>query len=275
MKDNFLSRIVEQKKAKIERLKTSAPLSETEVMRGEGKSRAIGAFFNALNKEDRLNFIAEIKKASPSKGILREEFDPVEIAIDYESNAAAAISVLTEEDHFLGSFDHLKLVRQNCSRPLLRKDFVVDPYQIYESVTAGADAVLLVVAILDLQTLSQLLEAARRVGLDALVEVHNMPELKMALQCGAEMIGINNRDLKTFKVDLQVTVQLAPHVPDPVLLVSESGITTADDVRILREAGCDGFLVGELFMKSESPGKALRELMIRSFNLSPNLERAR
>ena len=272
MEESILIRIIERKKAKIEHLKETMPLSEAEVSRkAAGKPLTLRSFFDALNRTDRLNFIAEIKKASPSKGLLREQFDPVEIGIEYESNGAAAISVLTEEDHFQGSLEHLKRVRQNCSPPILRKDFVFDAYQIYEAAVAGADAILLIVAALDRQTLFQLQEVAHRIGLDALVEVHNLQELKMALECEARIIGINNRDLNTFKVDLQTTLQLAPYVPDPTILVSESGITTPDDIRILRDVGCDAFLVGELFMKSPHPGKALRDLMIRSFDLTMNL----
>ena len=267
MEENVLTRIVNKKKARVEQLKKTAPVAEAQVSRAEaGKPLATRPFFNALDRTDRLNFIAEVKKASPSKGILREQFDPAEIAIDYESHGAAAISVLTEEDYFLGSLGHLRLVRQNVSCPILCKDFILDPYQIYEAAAAGADAVLLIVAVLDPETLVRLLEVAHRIGKDTLVEVHSLPELNTALECGAKIIGINNRDLKTFKVDLQTSLQLAPHVPDSILLVSESGISTADDIRILREVGCDAFLLGEHFMKSEQPGKALRELMIRSLN---------
>ena len=271
MEESILTKIIEQKKARVEHLKETMPLSESEVRRNApGKPVTSRSFLDALDRTDRLNFIAEIKKASPSKGLLRDQFDPVEIGIEYESNGAAAISVLTEEDHFQGSLEHLKRVRQTCSRPILRKDFVFDAYQIYEAAAAGADAILLIVAALDHPTLFQLQEVAHRVGLDALVEVHNLQELKMALQCEPRIIGINNRDLKTFKVDLQTTLRLAPHVPDPVILVSESGINTADDIRILRDVGCDAFLVGEVFMKSPQPGRALRDLIIRSFDLTTN-----
>jgi len=271
VEESILTKIIEQKKARVEHLKQTMRLSESEVRRNApGKPVTSRSFLDALDRTDRLNFIAEIKKASPSKGLLRDQFDPVEIGIEYESNGAAAISVLTEEDHFQGSLEHLKRVRQTCSRPILRKDFVFDAYQIYEAAAAGADAILLIVAALDHPTLFQLQEVAHRVGLDALVEVHNLQELKMALQCEPRIIGINNRDLKTFKVDLQTTLHLAPHVPDPVILVSESGINTPDDIRILRDVGCDAFLVGEAFLKSPHPGRALRDLIIRSFDLTTN-----
>ena len=265
MDDNRLAQIVESKKARLERLKKMNPAAavQSSAARTLIKTRS---FYNALDRDDRLNLIAEIKKASPSKGLLREEYDPVEIAIDYESHGAAAISILTEEDHFLGSLEHLQRVRPNVSRPLLRKDFIFDPYQAYEAAGAGADAILLIVAILDAATLASLIQLAEKLGLDALVEVHDRQELNTALGAGAKIIGINNRNLKTFKVDLQTTLQLAPHVPDAAILVSESGIHTADDIRMLRDAGCDAFLIGEAFMKSEKPGRALRELMIRSLN---------
>ncbi len=267
MEENRLLKIVEVKRRRLEQLKQTCPLSEEQAA-GIARKTLVKtrSFCDALARDDRLNFIAEIKKASPSKGVLREEYDPVEIAIDYESHGAAAISILTEEDHFLGSLEHLKRVRPIVSRPLLRKDFIFDPYQIHEAAAAGADAILLIVAILDAAKLAGLLALTEQAGLDALVEVHDRQELNMALGAGAKIIGVNNRDLRTFKVDLHATLQLAPHVPDAVVLVSESGIQTADDIRMLRDAGCDAFLIGEAFMKSEKPGKALRELLIRSLN---------
>ena len=267
MEENRLSLIVQIKKAKLEQLKRTQPITEVAdpqvLQRGGIKIRS---FYDALDRTERLNIIAEIKKASPSKGLLCEDFDPVQIAMDYESNNAAAISVLTEEDHFLGSLDHLKMVRHAVARPILQKDFIIDPYQLYEAAQTGADAILLIVAILDPSLLRQLMELAEKLGLDVLVEVHSLPELRIALESDARIIGVNNRDLKTFRVDINTSVHLAPHVPDSVILVSESGIQTAEDIRILREAGFDAFLIGELFMKSNNPGKSLRELMIRSLN---------
>lgn len=266
MDDNRLAQIVESKKARLERLKKMIPVDAVQSSTTRSTFVKTRSFYDALARDDRLSLIAEIKKASPSKGLLREEYDPVEIAIDYESHGAAAISILTEEDHFLGSLEHLQRVRPNVSRPLLRKDFIFDPYQVYESARAGADAILLIVAILDAAELASLIQLAELSGLDALVEVHDLQELNTALGAGAKIVGINNRNLKTFKVDLHTTLQLAPHVPDATVLVSESGIHTADDIRMLRDVGCDAFLIGEAFMKSERPGRALRELMIRSLN---------
>jgi len=264
--DSRLAQIVESKKARLERLKRMIPADAVKSSAHRTTLNKTRSFYNALDRDDRLNLIAEIKKASPSKGLLREEYDPVEIAIDYESHGAAAISILTEEDHFLGSLEHLRGVRPNVSRPLLRKDFIFDPYQVYEAAAVGADAILLIVAILDAATLASLIQLAEQTGLDALVEVHDRQELNTALGAGAKIIGINNRDLKTFRVDLHTTLQLAPYVPDAAILVSESGIHTADDIRMLRDAGCDAFLIGEAFMKADKPGRALRELMIRSLN---------
>jgi len=268
---SILTQILEQRKRRVEELKQIAPLSPDQISRSVAhRTTRAHSFLEALSRNDRLNFIAEIKKASPSRGVLREEFDPVELGIDYESNGAAAISVLTEENHFQGSLDHLRRVRQSCSPPILRKDFVFDLYQLHESVVAGADAVLLIMALLDRESFRRLHDAARHLSLDVLVEVHNLQELKVALDCDAAIVGINNRDLTTFKVDLQTTLQLASHVPDSTVLVSESGIGTADDIRILKDSGCDAFLIGELLMRSAHPGKALRELFIRSFDLIAN-----
>jgi indole-3-glycerol phosphate synthase len=266
LEDNRLVQIVESKKARLDRLKKMIPADAVQHAATRSTFVKTRSFYDALAREDRLNLIAEIKKASPSKGLLREAYDPVEIAIDYESHGAAAISILTEEDHFLGSLEHLQRVRPNVSRPLLRKDFIFDPYQVYEAAGAGADAILLIVAILDAAKLASLIQLAELSGLDALVEVHDLQELNTALGAGAKIVGINNRNLKTFKVDLHTTLQLASHVPDATILVSESGIHTADDIRMLRDVGCDAFLIGEAFMKSEKPGRALRELMIRSLN---------
>lgn len=264
--EDRLAQILESKRARLEQLKKLTPVGAVQNSAARTTFVKTRSFYDALARDDRLNLIAELKKASPSKGLLRENYDPVELAIDYESHGAAAISVLTEENYFLGSLEHLQRVRPNVSRPLLRKDFIFDPYQVYEAAAAGADAILLIVAILDAGTLASLIQLAELTGLDSLVEVHDRQELNTALTAGAKIVGINNRNLKTFAVDLHTTLQLAPHVPDAAVLVSESGIHTADDIRMLRDAGCDAFLIGEAFMKSEKPGRALRELMIRSLN---------
>ena len=197
-----------------------------------------------------LALIAEVKRASPSAGVIAESFDPVEIATRYEAAGANAVSVLTDERFFQGHLDHLRAVRETIGLPILRKDFVVDDVQIYEAAAAGADAVLLIVAALTQDELVAFLDVAAICQLDALVEVHTLAELDRALETDARIIGINNRNLATFEVDLTATVTLSEEVPAGTLLVSESGIRTADDSRRLRACGVDGILVGEALMRS-------------------------
>ncbi|MDR1727883.1 MAG: indole-3-glycerol phosphate synthase TrpC [Acidobacteriota bacterium] len=204
--------------------------------------------------------IAEIKKASPSAGLIREDFRPLEIAASYAGAGAAALSVLTEEDFFRGGMDILSSVRAASPLPVLRKDFIVSAYQLVEARAAGADAALLIVALLGEARLAGLLEKAADLGLDALVEVHSEEELRTALRAGAKLVGVNSRDLRTFKVDLEVARRLARLMPGDVFPVAESGIKTAEDVRWLADAGYKGFLVGERLMRAPDPGAALREL---------------
>ncbi|HET6656176.1 MAG TPA: indole-3-glycerol phosphate synthase TrpC [Gammaproteobacteria bacterium] len=204
--------------------------------------------------------IAEIKRASPSAGLLRDPFDVGAIASSYAAAGAACLSVLTDETYFGGHGRNIKLARSAASLPALRKDFIIDPWQIYESRLLGADALLLIVAALDNACLAELLELTAAVGLDALVEVHEGVELERALAAGAGLVGINNRDLKTFNTDIATTLDLAPRLPTGVTLVTESGIRTGGDVARLREQGVHGFLVGEAFMRAPEPGAKLREL---------------
>lgn len=206
-------------------------------------------------------FIAEIKKASPSAGLLRQDFDPEKIAQDYEKAGAAAISVVTEAKHFQGRLETLADLRWKTALPLLRKDFVVDSHQILEARHAGADAILLIAALLDSRSLRGLRSEAEDLGMDALVEVHDERDLDRALETGASLIGVNNRDLRTFSVSLETSLRLAPRLPKDALAVSESGIRTADDVRRLADAGYRGFLIGETLMRAASPGAALMELI--------------
>jgi indole-3-glycerol phosphate synthase len=205
--------------------------------------------------------IAEIKKASPSSGLIRKDFDPEKIAREYEVSGAAAISVLTEAQHFQGGLEILASLRWTVKLPLLRKDFIVDHYQILEARHAGADAVLLIAALLDSASLKQLRLEAERYGMEALVEIHSEAELQKALDSGATLIGVNNRDLRTFEVSLDTAFKMAPLMPESVLAVAESGIRTADDIRRLVNAGYSGFLVGEQLMRSLSPGEALTKLI--------------
>ena len=204
--------------------------------------------------------ITEIKKASPSKGILRENFIPSEIAQSYEKHGAACLSVLTDVDYFQGCNDYLQQARAACSIPVLRKDFTIDPYQIYEARAIGADAILLIVACLELNQMKELESCAHELGLDVLVEVHNAEELDQALELKTPLLGIHNRNLKTFEVTLQTTLSLLSSVPSNKILVTESGILNRADVQLMRDNKVNAFLVGEAFMRSPNPGAALSDL---------------
>lgn len=204
--------------------------------------------------------VAEIKRASPSKGVLREDFDPVAIARSYAAGGAAALSVLTDRDFFQGEGSYLTAAREASGLPTLRKDFIVAPYQVYEARAMGADCVLLIVAALDDAALRGLHGLATELGMDVLVEVHDAEELERALAIGADLVGINNRDLRTFEASPDTTRQLRSRVPDDVLLVTESGIHTPDDVAAMRTAGVHAFLIGEAFMVAPDPGEQLAAL---------------
>ena len=219
------------------------------------------SFFEGLADGDDIAVISEIKKASPSKGLIRADFDPVGIAEIYESNGASALSVLTDEKFFQGSIDFLAQISNAVKLPILRKDFTIDPYQIYEARAMGAAAVLLIVSILTPKELEAYLALSQELGLDALVEVHTEEELVLALDAGAEIVGINNRNLKTFETRLETTFSFIDRMPDDILKVSESGIYTRDDVVKLRDAGADAVLVGESLMREADIGAKLRELV--------------
>jgi indole-3-glycerol phosphate synthase len=215
----------------------------------------------ALARPGRVNVIAEHKRRSPSRGAIREDLAPADVARAYETNGASAISVLTDEPFFGGRLEHLVEARAACSLPVLRKDFVVDPWQVWEARAAGADAVLLIVAAVGDDELRELLGIAGEAGLDALVEVHDRRELDRALAAGSRIVGVNNRDLGTLAVSLETSFSLAPAIPDGVVAVAESGIRTGAEVRRLREAGFDAFLVGEHLMAAADPGGALSRLL--------------
>jgi indole-3-glycerol phosphate synthase len=202
--------------------------------------------------------VAEVKKASPSAGVIAQSFDPIEIAKNYERSGAAAISILTDEQFFQGKLEYVAAVRDAVSLPLLRKDFILDELQLAESGAVGADAILLIVAALDQKQLASLREAARQYQLDVLVEVHTVEELRRALAAGSDLIGINNRDLTTFDVDLSVTEKLSEQVPDDVVLISESGIKTKEDVARVKRCRIDAILVGEALMRGEISIEKLR-----------------
>lgn len=204
--------------------------------------------------------IAEIKKASPSKGLLRSDFRPAEIAASYAGHGAACLSVLTDEQFFQGSAKYLHEARAACSIPVLRKDFIIDPYQIYQSRTQGADCILLIAAALNLHQMQEFEALAHSLALNVLVEVHNRTELDAALQLSTPLIGINNRNLRTFEVSLQTTLDLLPHIPQERIVVTESGIFQPEDVKLMRVNHVHAFLVGEAFMRASEPGAALARL---------------
>jgi indole-3-glycerol phosphate synthase len=255
----ILDEIIENKTSEVEISKTSLPLEQIqEQIKDALPSRN---FFDAINPKGELKIISEVKHASPSKGVFREDFDPVQIAKSYSRGGASAISVLTDEKYFRGSLSFLKNIRAEVDTPLLRKDFIVDPYQVYEARLFGADAILLIVAALDQTSLSELLELTHSLQMNAIVEVHDENELDRALEADARIIGINNRDLRTFDVDLNVSINLSKKVPEDKIVIAESGIGSIEDIDRLRGEGIHVFLIGETFMKAPDPGQKLKELI--------------
>jgi indole-3-glycerol phosphate synthase len=254
----ILEEILAHKRGELEAARRLLPPAEL-AARAEGAPRPRG-FRRALESAAPPAVIAELKRRSPSRGEIRPDFDPVRCARDYAEAGAAALSVLTDEHYFGGRLEYLGLVREAVALPLLRKDFVIDVYQVDEARAAGADAVLLIVAALDEARLRALRDHARGRGLDVLVEVHDERELETALRVGTDLLGVNNRDLRRFVTDLTVTERLAPRVPPEVLLVAESGIAGPADVARLARAGARAFLVGESLMREPEPGTALRRL---------------
>jgi indole-3-glycerol phosphate synthase len=226
-----------------------------------GRFRAALVEASVVPERSAPRIIAECKRRSPSRGVLRPEYDPVAIAKGYEQAGAAAISVLTEPTFFDGAVEHLKAVRDAVAIPVLRKDFIVSEYQLLEARAAGADAVLLIVAALDTQALASLHARASALGLDVLVEVHNADELSVALDAGARIVGVNNRNLRTLEVDVSASETLAARIPKQIVRVSESGLKSAADLQRLRQLGYDAFLIGERFMTASDPGRELRNLL--------------
>ncbi len=254
----FLETILQEKTLEVERRKRNRPLDA--LLESSYYSTPIRSLAKAIHQASPA-IIAELKKASPSKGVLREDFRPVEFARGYEAAGACGISVLTDARFFSGSLRYMELVRQAVSVPVLRKDFIVDDYQVHEARAHGADAILLIVAALSPRLFSLLLETARKIGLDVLAEVHSMDEMDLALQAGADFIGINNRDLHSFVVDLQTTENLLPRVPHGVTVVSESGFGSAEQIATFTRKGVHAFLLGESLMRAENPGQHLAELI--------------
>ncbi len=258
---DILKKILARKKEEI--IDRSASIDLREMRRRAEAETGVRGFVRALHQridQGESAVIAEIKKASPSKGVLRENFDPVAIAESYEQGGAACLSVLTDIDYFQGADSYLQQARQVCALPVLRKDFTIDPYQIYEARALGADCILLIVAVLDDVQLSDLLQLAVSLNMDVLVEVHDASEMQRALATPATLIGVNNRNLRTFETSLDTTLEMLTGFPGDRLLVTESGIHTHADVKHMREHGVHAFLVGEAFMKAEEPGKKLADL---------------
>lgn len=256
----ILERIIRYKKREIARRCEEIPVAHLE--RSIADLPLCKSLKNQLRKHGEVTLIAEIKKASPSKGIIRHSFDPAEIARTYAEAGVAAISVLTDTRFFDGRPDYLSLVRRETDLPVLRKDFIIDAYQIYESRFLGSDAILLIAAILSERELVSFQRLASELGLNCLVETHSRYELEMALDSGASIVGINNRDLNTFETDIKTTFLLRPYITDPaIIIVSESGIDRRSHMLFLKENGIDAALVGEALMRSEDIGAKVRELL--------------
>jgi indole-3-glycerol phosphate synthase len=257
---DLLAAIVAATQRMVEVRAAQVPLGELD-RRASAVEPQRGYFRAALSHADRLNVIAECKRRSPSRGVLKADYDPAAIAKGYEHAGAAAISVLTEPAFFDGHLDHLAAVRQATKLPILRKDFIVDRYQILEARAAGADAILLIVGALTQLKLRELHREATDAGLDVLVEMHELVELPRALDAGASIVGVNNRNLRTLAVDTDVSHQAIDLIPEEVIAVAESGLKTAGDLRQLKRSAYDAFLIGERFMSSDDPGRALAELL--------------
>ena len=261
----FLETIVKNKRAELVHLKREQPLDRLKERITEFPP--LRDFKGALmtpptaGETTTIRIIAEVKKASPSKGIIREDFNPVELACTFEENGAVALSVLTDKKYFQGNFDYLASIKRATAIPLLDKDFIIDPYQIYQARMYGADAVLLIAAILSDDLLADYLELTEQLGLSALVEVHTLDELQRVLAMNTPIIGINNRNLATFKVSITTSLELLTYIPEGTLIVSESGIDSKKEIISLRERGVHAFLIGEALMKEPDAGKKLRELI--------------
>ena len=258
---DILKRIVARKLEEVAAAKRARPLAELAVVMAQVEPpRGFVAALAGTIGAGRAGVIAEIKRASPSKGLLRADFRPADIALSYAEAGAACLSVLTDRDFFQGDLGHLVEARSACALPVIRKDFIVDAYQIHEARALGADCILLIAACLDDAALADFADTAHGLGLDVLLEVHDAAELARALRVPVRLIGINNRDLRSFDVRLDTTLGLLPQVPADRLLVTESGIHSPDDVALMRSHGVHGFLVGESFMRAPDPGAKLKEL---------------
>lgn len=255
----ILDEIAEATKRRVETCRHNISLEEMKEKALSMKKDDTFPFENALRK-DKVTFICEIKKASPSKGVIAEHFPYIDIAREYEAAGADCISVLTEPDYFMGSTEYLRRIRNEVKIPLLRKDFTVDEYMIYEAKVIGADAVLLICSLLDEETIAEWIKLCDLLGLSALVEAHDREEIQMAVRAGARIIGVNNRNLKTFDVDINNCLRLRENVPAEILFVAESGMKTRADIEALEQGGVNGVLIGETFMRSPDKKATLEEL---------------
>jgi indole-3-glycerol phosphate synthase len=256
---HILTRIVEAKRQRLEKTRMRVP--EAVVKHFALKAPVQPSLSESLQNSRQVRVIAEVKKASPSKGVFRPDFSPMDLVTAYSEAGASAISVVTEEDFFQGSLGWIAEIREKSALPVLRKDFVFDAYQIYETRNAKASAILLIVAMLQREELGRFISLATEIGLDAVIEVHDETELAEALDAGARIIGVNNRNLKTFEVDVQTSHRLAKLIPDDRIFIVESGIRDRRDIDSLLEAGADAFLIGETLIVSDSPGATLRGLL--------------
>ena len=260
---NQLNKIIETTKETLKKSSSYRPITSLEQDFEKYQKRGfIEAILKKISTEETA-IIAEIKKASPSKGLIREDFEPKKIAEDYEANGASCLSVLTDEPFFQGKLEYLDMVRNTCSLPILRKDFMIDPYQIYETKASGGDCILLIVAALDSAQLKDFSQLAKELDLDVLIEVHSDEELNKALTIDPKLVGINNRDLTTFEVDKNLALKLAKEISKDVIVVSESGISSKEDILSSKEHGIHTFLIGESFMREPSPGKALKDILAK------------
>jgi len=258
---DILKKILDRKAEEIANRKQRTPVDVLkEITSGIENPRGFATALQSKAQSKKPAIIAEIKKASPSKGVIRENFKPIEIAQDYAMNGATCLSILTDKDFFQGSEAYLQMAREKCPLPILRKDFMIDPYQIHESRALGADCILLIVAALEDKQMHELADTATELGMDVLVETHNAEELTRALTLDTKLIGVNNRNLRTFETSLQTTLDLKQAVPEDRLIITESGIHTQEDIQLMLDNDIYTFLVGEAFMRADYPGHKMREL---------------
>ena len=260
---NILNQIYQDKLIEVRNKKKLISGQEicSKIKCGKVQPKDFTAAIEAKLKQNQTAIIAEVKKASPSKGIIRSDFHPVAIAKDYQENGAACLSVLTDEKYFMGKNEYLSAIRAEVDLPILRKDFIIDPYQIWEAKLIGADCILLIMAMISEEMAIELEQAALDIGLSVLIEVHNEEELRRALKLKSRLIGINNRDLKTFEISLETSKQLAPKIPQDKIVICESGIFNKEDIAEMQKVGINSFLIGESLMRQDNIGPALKNLI--------------